>query len=135
MFNLENYKNDSGMSFKNEAWMSFLPTDSQILSTLFIKYLQEIFLSSNINRPILVNYPLTPREDLSPDNLCYYQTSGPGYQPHFDIFYQNKIYNCISGKDNFFYASILLLFIMKNNNNSQSKQIPIDQFLNMIINF
>ena len=130
--------------FKSESWFSALPTDSQVnfiylfqvVSSIFIKHLEDIFRENNLIKPFLVNYPLTPKIEKGTNSLTYYQINPPGVQPHFNVFYEDREFNCVSGRDNFFYASVVLLLIMKVKFSGEAfRKLQIDEFLNMIINY
>lgn len=83
----------------------------------------------------MTNFPFTPKSDKNPTNLTFIQINPPGVQPHFNVFWQDKIYYCHSGKENFFYSSVILLSIMKMNLLHEIKKLKIDSFINTIINY
>lgn len=54
------YKNDSGGNFRDEPWITALPTDSQIISSIFINYIDYLFRQNGIHRDILIKWPVAP---------------------------------------------------------------------------
>lgn len=131
---LENYKNDSGGNFKDESWFSAFPTDSQLIASLLIKYI-EFSRENHIVKPFLVNYPLPPITEKNSGGLILYQMNPPDAEPHFKIFYEEDMINCIDGKDNFFYALSVFLFLMKTKKPTISKQLIIDDLIDSVIKF
>ncbi len=133
--NFLNYKNDCGGNFKGEPWFSALPSDSQLISSILIKYIEDIFRENNITKPFLVNYPLSPISEKNSNSLIFYQINAPGSQPHFNVFYEDQCFSCIGGRENFFYAAIVFLFLMKSKMVTITKKLNVDQFLSTIIKY
>jgi len=136
------YKNDSGEDFKGESWISALPTDSQvifilikIISSIFIKYLDEGLNEEHEKASLLLTYPLTPKIEKNSNTLLFYQISPNGVQPHFNIFFQEKIYKCKVGTDNFFNSAVVFMYIFKTKLTSKMRKSKLRDFINLIINY
>ncbi len=54
------YKNDSGGNYRDIPWITALPTDSQIISSLFINYIDYLHKQIGIDREICVKWPIGP---------------------------------------------------------------------------
>ena len=54
-------------------------------------------------------------------------------EPQFNVVHEDRIINCIQGKDNFFFAAVVYLYYTKTISKSLTERIRIDDFINMII--
>ena len=55
---MNGYKNESGGNFRDEQWTTALPTDSQILSSIFINYIDYLYREAGILRDICIKWPV-----------------------------------------------------------------------------
>ncbi len=104
-----------------------------MISSVFLKYLEEIYTENHVYKPIFITHPLTPRLEKDPKNLMFYQVNPHEIQPHFNVVFEDKIYGIAPGSDNFISAAILFLYIMKNKLYEFSQKLAINGFLNSII--
>ncbi|XP_015684942.1 transmembrane protein 209 [Protobothrops mucrosquamatus] len=106
-----------GGDFKARRWDTDLPTDSGIIMHVFCTYLDS-------RLPPHPKYPdgktftsqhfiQTPdKPDMSNENLfCVYQSSiNP---PHYELIYQQQVYNLPKGRNNLFHTLLMFLYIIK----------------------
>lgn len=109
---------NAGGNFEGKRWVDLnLPTDSDIIVYLFIKYFD---LSLPEERPYgktaftLRHYidQTTTKNDRSIRSGLYL-VRARDYPPHFNVIYSNKVYECQFGRYNLFYAFTLFIWFVK----------------------
>ncbi|XP_007436042.1 transmembrane protein 209 isoform X1 [Python bivittatus] len=114
---MSSFRWNRGGDFKARRWDTDLPTDSGIIMHVFCTYL-------DARLPPHPKYPdgktftsqhfiQTPdKPDISNENLfCIYQSSiNP---PHYELIYQQQVYNLPKGRNNLFHTLLMFLYIIK----------------------
>ncbi|XP_070610595.1 transmembrane protein 209 isoform X4 [Erythrolamprus reginae] len=117
---MSSFRWNRGGDFKARTWDTDLPTDCGILMHVFCTYLDS-------RLPPHPKYPdgktftsqhfiQTPdKPDMSNENLfCIYQSSvNP---PHYELIYQQQVYNLPKGRNNLFHTLLMFLYIIKTKN-------------------
>ena len=67
------------------------------------------------------------------NSLFLYQISNLNSEPHFNVIYEDKVINCIVGKDNFFYAAVVFLNFAKIKISTLTEKLRLDEFIAKII--
>ncbi len=99
-----------------------------------IKYIENS-RESNATKTLMVNYPLSPITEKNSGGIILYQTNAPECEPHFDIFHEDNLIDCIGGRENFFYAITIFLYFMKFKKSSLAMQLSIDEMIDAVIKF
>ncbi|XP_010142815.1 PREDICTED: transmembrane protein 209, partial [Buceros rhinoceros silvestris] len=114
---MSSFRWNRGGDFKGRKWDTDLPTDCSIIMHVFCTYLDS-------RLPPHPKYPdgktftsqhflQTPdKPDTSNENVfCIYQSSiNP---PHYELIYQNHVYNLPKGRNNMFHTLLMFLYIIK----------------------
>ncbi|NWR58634.1 TM209 protein, partial [Bucorvus abyssinicus] len=114
---MSSFRWNRGGDFKGRKWDTDLPTDCSIIMHVFCTYLDS-------RLPPHPKYPdgktftsqhflQTPdKPDTSNENVfCLYQSSiNP---PHYELIYQNHVYNLPKGRNNMFHTLLMFLYIIK----------------------
>jgi hypothetical protein len=98
--------------------------------------MEEIYEENDIRqRTFLVNWPLVPKMEKNSNSLILYQMNPPNCEPHFNVYYEDEFFNCISGRENFFYAAVLFMHVMRSRMMTIVKKLKIDDFMASIFKY
>jgi hypothetical protein len=98
--------------------------------------MEEIYEENDIRqRTFLVNWPLEPKLEKNSKSLIMYQINPPTCEPHFNVSYEDNVYSCLSGKENFFYAAVVFMSLMKMKMSNIVNKLKIDDFITNIFKY
>ncbi|NXO03671.1 TM209 protein, partial [Rhinopomastus cyanomelas] len=114
---MSSFRWNRGGDFKGRRWDTDLPTDCSIIMHVFCTYLDSRLPAhpkypdgKTFTSQHFVQSPDKP--DAANENVfCIYQSSiNP---PHYELIYQNHIYNLPKGRNNMFHTLLMFLYIIK----------------------
>jgi hypothetical protein len=98
--------------------------------------MEEIYEENDIRqRTFLVNWPLAPKMEKNSNSLILYQMNPPSCEPHFNVYYEDELYYCISGRENLFFSAVIFLYLMRLKMTNLVKKLKIDDFMASIFKF
>ena len=143
-----NYRTFCGGNFFEGNWCTLLPTDSQLICNLTIKYIENIYkskiLDNNFNfnrRKFFVNFPnsyvLEYNNDVGSFNdkikLIIYQINKPEVVPIYYVAFNNKLIPCPI-QENLFMALAVYFYLLKSKDENFANKIGISFFLKNLVN-
>ena len=98
--------------------------------------MEKIYEENDIRqRTFLANWPLAPKKEKNSNSLVLYQTNMPLWEPHFNVYYEDEDYNCVNGKENFFFAAVIFLHLMRLKMPNIVKKLKFDDLMASIFKF
>ena len=98
--------------------------------------MENIYEENDIRqKTFLVNWPLAPKMEKNSNSLIIYQTNQPLLEPNFEVYYEDEVYNCLNGKDNFFFAAVIFLHLMRMRMPNVVGKLKIDDLMASIFKF
>ena len=132
------YKNFSGGDFLDGKWCTLLPTDSQLICNLTIKYIENIYKcnvkDNGINqRKFFISFPnsyiLNYNNSFNEiTKLILYQINKPEIEPIFYVAFNNKLIPCPI-QDNLFMALAVYFYLLKTKDGIFANKIGLSPFL------
>lgn len=112
---------NSGISFAGAEWNQKLPTDSQVIMSVFCAYFQRLYKDGSEHHGIiriLYDYmDYHPKYSHGNDTLIIVQVAPHSYAPHYKVRSGEEDLNCYPGKENVFNAILFFLHQLKTKKN------------------
>eukprot|EP00347_Sterkiella_histriomuscorum_P016042 403354709 len=135
-----NFKGGSSkMLYKNQSWSRDLPSDPEIISAIFCRYLDDNYFTNELKIKQGHNHYLDSLTSYMPyklpdDQLALFNNQPVGYIPYYQYVAKKMIHPVLPGELNLFHAITMIYSqIKKDHHNCQYGKLNVQPFIDQII--